>query len=90
MNQGQPDPLDVAVLAADERRAAEITDAFARESGDGVATLLIELVDLGAERALAVVAVLGRNLAATLVADYGRDEALAILERTRLDAAIAE
>ncbi len=84
------DPADIAVLPADQRRAAELAEACALADGERVGDLLAELHDAGAERALAVTAVLARNLAAVLVRCIGRADALAVLESTRLDAAVAD
>jgi hypothetical protein len=85
-----PDPADMAVLAADQRRAAELAEACVHGDGDEVGRLLAELLDVEAERALAVTAVLARNLAIVLVRWLGRADALALLESTRLDAAVAD
>lgn len=82
--------LDTTVTPADQRRAAELPEAFIHEDGGRVGELLGELLDAGPTRALAVTAVLARNLAATLVAQHGREGALRILEGTRLDAAVAD
>ncbi len=78
------------VTAADQRRAAELAEACVHANADKVGDLLAELLDAGPVRALAVVAVLSRNLAASLVSAHGHDGALAVLEATRLDASVAD
>ena len=83
-------PADIEVTAADQRRAAELAEACVHGDGEQVGDLLADLVDAGPVRALAVAALLARNLAAVLVAAHGRDGALRVLESTKLDAAIAE
>ena len=82
-------PSDIEVTAADQRRAAELAEACVHGDGDKVGDLLAELVDAGFVRALAVTAVLAKNVAATLLYAYGHDGALAVLESTRLDASMA-
>ena len=83
-------PADIMVIPADQRRAAELAESCVHGDGEKVGDLLAELVEQGAERALAVVAVLSSNLAVVLVAAHGRDGALRLLESTRLDATVAE
>jgi hypothetical protein len=83
-------PSDIEVTAADQRRAAELAEACVHGDGDKVGDLLADLADAGFVRALAVTGVLARNLAATLIAAQGRDNALRVLESTRLDASIAD
>ena len=83
-------PAEIAVTPADQRRAAELPEACVHEDADRVGALLAELLDAGPERALAVTAVLARNLAGVLVSVHGRDTALRVLESTRLDAAMAD
>ncbi len=85
-----PDPLDAQVLPEDQRRAADLTAACLDGDGRNVGELLAELLDAGAERTLAVTAVLARNLAAVMFAEYGKEAARRILESTRWDAAVAE
>lgn len=86
----RPDPTNIAVLPADQRRAAELTEACIGGDGDRFGDLLVELVDAGPERALAVTAVLARNLAVSLAAAHGPDEAVRVLQCTRFDAALAD
>jgi len=81
--------LDTEIEPADQRRAAEITEAFVECDGLKVGDGLAELVDLGIEPTIAVVAVLARNLAVTLVQLVGAEDAVRTLEATRLDAAVA-
>lgn len=78
------------ILPADQRRAAELTEACINADAGRVGDLLAELLDAGAERTIATVAVLARNLGSTLVESVGKDDALRICEMTRLDAAVAE
>lgn len=82
--------MNGTIIPADQRRAAELTEACISADADRVGALLAELLDAGAERTLAVVAVLSRNLAGTLVESVGAADALRICEMTRLDAAVAE
>ncbi|MBV5244338.1 hypothetical protein KUF57_12415 [Mycolicibacterium sp. PAM1] len=82
--------LNTEIQPADQRRAAEITEAFVECDGVKVGEGLAELVDLGIEPAIAVVAVLARNLAVTLVQLVGAADALRTLEATKLDAAVVE
>lgn len=81
---------DSEVIPADQRRAAELTEAFIHGHGDRIGDLLTDLLDAGPFRALAVTAVLARNLGATLTSAHGHDDALRILESTKLDAAVAD
>lgn len=81
--------LDSEIQPADQRRAAEITEAFVECDGVKVGDGLAELVDLGIEPTIAVVAVLARNLAVTLVQLVGPENAIRTLESARLDAAMA-
>ena len=82
--------LDLELEPADQRRAAQIAEAFVEGNGPKVGDCLAELVDVGQERTIAVVAVLARNLAVTLVQLVGAEDALRTLERTKLDAAVVE
>lgn len=82
--------LDNEIKPADQRRAAQLTEAFVESNGLKVGHLLAELVDAGQEPTIAVVAVLARNLAVTLVQLVGAEDALRVLERTKLDAMVAE
>jgi len=82
--------LNAEVLPIDQRRAAELPEAALQGDAQRFSDLLAELAAAGPVRALAVTAVLSRNLVATLIAAHGRDGALRILESTRLDAAVAE
>ena len=78
------------VYPEDQRRAAELAEAAVQGDGTRVGDLMVELLEAGPVRALAVMAVLTRNLAATLVDAYGRDGALRVLECSRLDASLAD
>lgn len=82
--------LDIAIEPADQRRAAQLGEAFVESNEAKVGDLLAELVDAGLERTIAVAAVLARNLSITLVELVGAEVALAQLERTKLDAMVAE
>lgn len=82
--------LDTEIEPADQRRAAQLAEAFVEGNGAKVGDCLAELDELGQERTIAVVAVLARNLAVTLVQLVGAEDALRTLERTKLDAAVAE
>lgn len=82
--------LDTEIEPADQRRAAQLAEAFVECDGLKVGDGLAELVDLGMGPTIAVVAVLARNLAVTLAQLVGTEEALSVLQRTRLDAAVAE
>lgn len=79
-----------SVFPSDQRRAAELAEAAVHGDGTRVGDLMVELLEAGPVRTLAVCAVLTRNLAATLVATHGREGALRLLECTRLDAALAD
>ncbi|MCW1821428.1 hypothetical protein A5731_04690 [Mycolicibacterium conceptionense] len=81
--------LDTPVEPEDQRRAAELAQAMVEQNEAAVGALLVELVDAGLERTLAVTAVLARNLAAALVTLVGAEGAQRMLESTRLDAAVA-
>ncbi len=83
-------PGDIAITATDERRAAEITEAAARANGERFGDLLADVAAGDPDRHLAITALLARNLAMSLVITVGREDALRILESTRLDAAVAE
>ena len=85
-----PDPLNIAITPADQRRAAELAEACVRSDADQVGEHLAGLLRVGPTRTLAAAAVLARNLAAALVTAHGRDVALRVLESTRLDAAMAD
>lgn len=82
--------LDIEIEPADQRRAAQLGEAFVESNEAKVGDLLAELVDAGQDRAIAVAAVLARNLAITLVQLVGAEAALRQLERTKLDAMVAE
>ena len=84
------DHLDIEVTPADQRIAAEIAEALVHCDGETYGERLAALAGAGLERTLVVAAVLSRCLAATLIASYGRDGALRVLESTRLDAALAD
>lgn len=88
MTDHQTEP--VFVTPADQRRAAELTEACLSSNGEALGDGLAALLDLDPVRTLAVTAVLARNLAAALLAAHGRDTALRIIESTRLDAAMHE
>lgn len=81
---------DTEVTPADQRRAADLAAACLDGDGEKVGELLAELLQAGAVRALAVTAVLARNLAAVMSTEYGVEVARRMLESTRWDATVAE
>lgn len=82
--------LDIEINPTDQRRAAQLAEAFVEGNTAKVGDLLAELADAGPERTIAVTALLARHLALTLVELVGTEAALAQLERTKLDAMVAE
>ena len=82
--------LDITITPTHQRCAATLAQGFVEHDEQLRNASLTEIAGLGPDAGLAVAALLARHLAATLVELVGADAALRQLERTRLDAAVAE
>lgn len=82
--------LDLEITPTHQRCAATLAQGFVSQDEELVNGSLTEIASLGPAAGLAVAALLGRHLSATLVELVGTEAASRQLERTRLDAAVAE
>lgn len=82
--------LEITITPTHQRCAATLAQGFVEQDEQLVNASLTEIAGLGPDASLAVAALMARHLAFTLVELVGTEAALRQLERTRLDAAVAE
>lgn len=82
--------LDIVISPSDQRRAAELIEANLANDADNVGRIIADIGEAGLVHALATAALLARHLATTLTALLGADAAARMIERTRLDAMLAD
>ena len=82
--------LDTPVSPADQGLAARLTLAALDGDPDRVQKGLLEMVGAGPDTALAIVGLLTRHLAITMVGRHGAEKAKAMLAKTITDAGEAE
>jgi hypothetical protein len=81
---------DISITPTHQRCAATLTQSFVESDEKLMSGCLTEIAGLDPDAGLSVAALLARHLAVTLVELVGTEAALRQLERTRLDAAVAE